>query len=78
MGAMAEAEQQIRAARLVAGHSLDVNDCRELLSMLGLAVPSTNRSPAPHTRPYPSADDQRPSLPRATANTFHSIEGTRE
>ncbi len=32
----AEAEQRVQAARTVADHSLDVSDCRELLSMLGL------------------------------------------
>ncbi|MFC0436942.1 hypothetical protein [Kutzneria buriramensis] len=32
----AEAAQRRQAARLVAGKSLDADDCRELLSMLGL------------------------------------------
>lgn len=34
----AEAVQRRQAARLVAGKSLDVDDCRELLSMLGLTA----------------------------------------
>lgn len=32
----AEAAQQVRAGRTVANHSLDADDRRELLSMLGL------------------------------------------
>lgn len=31
------AVQEAQASRTVAGHSLDVSDCRELLSMLGLS-----------------------------------------
>ena len=34
------AVEQAQASRTVAGHALDVGDCRELLSMLGLAVPA--------------------------------------
>ncbi|PPK65075.1 hypothetical protein V5P93_004181 [Actinokineospora auranticolor] len=36
VAARAETDQQVRATRLVAGNSLDADDCRELLSMLGL------------------------------------------
>ena len=77
MAARAEADQQIRAARLVAGNSLDVNDCRELLSMLGLTVPRADTTPAPHTRPSPGVGNQYPGFYRDTSNAFHSTEGAR-
>lgn len=75
--ARAEADQHIRAARLVAGNSLDVNDCRELLSMLGLTVPRADTTPAPHTRPSPGVGNQYPGFYRDTSNAFHSTEGAR-
>ena len=67
MAARAEADQQVRAAWLVAGNSLDVDDCRELLCMLGLTVPSGDTAPAQRTRPS-----------RTTSNAVHSTEGARE
>ena len=78
MAARAEADQRVRAARLVAANSLDVNDCRELLCMLGLTAPSSGTAPAQHTRPSPSAGEQRPGSYRDISNAFHSTEGARE
>ncbi|MEU7475069.1 hypothetical protein AB0A63_03730 [Lentzea sp. NPDC042327] len=40
----AEAAQQRQAARRVAEHSRDVDDCRDLLLMLGLAAAAGSRS----------------------------------
>lgn len=77
MAARAEADQQIRAARLVAGNSLDVNDCRELLSMLGLTVPRTDTTPTPHTQPSPGVGNLYPGSYQDTSNAFHSTEGAR-
>ncbi|MDR6596383.1 hypothetical protein ACFFSW_27050 [Saccharothrix longispora] len=49
---VAEAAQQFQAARTVADHSLDVSDCRELLSMLGLSARSADTpTPARQERP---------------------------
>ncbi|GGP78424.1 hypothetical protein [Saccharothrix coeruleofusca] len=48
----AEAARQIRAGRTVANHSLDANDRRELLSMLGL--PGADPDTAPHDRHVPA------------------------
>ncbi|MDT4940330.1 MAG: hypothetical protein QOJ34_419, partial [Pseudonocardiales bacterium] len=47
------AEQQRKAVRVVAGCSLDANDCRSLLSMLGLdgEVVAAARTRAPAQRP---------------------------
>ncbi|MCP2168029.1 hypothetical protein LX83_004903 [Goodfellowiella coeruleoviolacea] len=40
------AAQRFQAARTVADHSLGVDDCRELLSMLGLSDRGPNAAPA--------------------------------
>jgi hypothetical protein len=47
---------QARASITVAGHALDVGDCRELLSMLGLDVP-TQASHVPARALAPSAEE---------------------
>jgi hypothetical protein len=54
--------QQARASVTVAGHALDVTDCRELLSMLGLTAEEADAVPVRDrrlpTRPYgPSAEE---------------------
>jgi hypothetical protein len=36
-----QVDQLAMAVRTVAGHALDLDDCRELLSMLGLSDPGT-------------------------------------
>jgi len=48
--------EQARASITVAGHALDVGDCRELLSMLGLTVP-TQPSHVPTRSFGPSAEE---------------------
>jgi CspA family cold shock protein len=40
-------DQRAMAIRTVAGHALDVDDCRELLSMLGLSDPGTAATQSP-------------------------------
>jgi hypothetical protein len=70
----AEAAQRVQAARLVAGRSLDVEDCRELLSMLGLAASTPAHGPSLR----PRARDQRQTNPdRVAPGAFQPAEGTR-
>jgi len=65
----AETLQQRQAARRVAEHSQDAIDCRELLSMLGLANLPTGRGDA-------GARHTIPTSPEAF-DVFRSAEGAR-
>ncbi|WP_232668294.1 hypothetical protein [Pseudonocardia sp. TRM90224] len=51
-----EDTQRARAARVVAGHSIDAADCSETLAMLGLTIPSAR---AASVEPLPGASSQR-------------------
>lgn len=65
-GDKAAATQQIQAARTVAQHSLDVGDCRELLSMLGLSGRRQATAPQ-HDVPARAGQDQHANLPHRDA-----------
>ncbi|MGM1065333.1 hypothetical protein [Saccharothrix sp. Mg75] len=68
---VAEAAQQFQAARTVADHSLDVSDCRELLSMLGLSARSADK-------PAPARQDRPVNGPhRDVQGAFRSTGGAR-
>ena len=58
------AEQQRRAARVVAASSLDAGDCRTLLSILGLDLETVAAARAQLARP---AAPKRPRRRRAAA-----------
>ncbi|QFZ23015.1 hypothetical protein [Saccharothrix syringae] len=62
----AEAVQRRQAARTVADHSLDVGDCRELLSMLGLSGRQPDAAAQDATSPH-----------RDAPGAFRSTEGAR-
>lgn len=71
----AEAVQQRQAARRVAEHSRDVDDCRDLLLMLGLS--GITSSAEPHSA-HPVRDDQTvaSTFPEALG-VLRSTEGAR-
>lgn len=58
----AETVQRNQAARTVADNSVDANDCRELLLMLGLPDPPSGNAPL-RTRNERAQDQRTPEQP---------------
>ncbi|GAA0634717.1 hypothetical protein GCM10010174_65450 [Kutzneria viridogrisea] len=62
----AELELQAHAARTVAGHAVDAQDCGTLLSMLGLSADS--RTPG-----WSRSTDSTPALSRGLSGYLHAV-----
>ncbi|GAA1308046.1 hypothetical protein [Saccharothrix xinjiangensis] len=75
-GDKAAARQQIQAARTVAQHSLDVGDCRELLSMLGLSGRRSGTA-TQHDVPTCAVQDQHADRLYRDAPDSRATEGAR-